>query len=114
MAVKDDSFRDFVLDQLTPLGEVECRRMFGGGGLYANDVFFGILWRARLFFKTDDRSRPQYMDLGMKPFKPNAKQTLTSYYEVPADVLEDGDRLVEWARDAVRSSRGTGKKASHT
>lgn len=102
MAVKDESFRDFVLDQLATFGEVECRQMFGGYGLYLDDAFFGILWRGRLFFKTDDRSRPKYTDQDMKPFQPNAQQTLTSYYEVPVDVLEDGDRLVEWARDAVR------------
>jgi TfoX/Sxy family transcriptional regulator of competence genes len=31
--MKDDSFRDFVLDQLRDLDDVEARRMFGGYGL---------------------------------------------------------------------------------
>ena len=38
-----DSFTEFLQDQLSSLGEVEFRRMFGGHGLYRGDVFFGIL-----------------------------------------------------------------------
>ena len=33
MAVKTDSFKDFVLDQLSDLRGVTCRAMFGGYGL---------------------------------------------------------------------------------
>jgi DNA transformation protein len=36
----------------------------------------------------------------MKPFHPNAKQTLKNYYEVPVDVLEDGEQLTTWAARA--------------
>ena len=37
----------------------------------------------------------------MKPFRPSAKQTLKSYYEVPADVLENSDQLAAWAQEAI-------------
>jgi len=36
----------------------------------------------------------------MKPFRPNATQTLKTYYEVPVDVLEDAGELTIWARQA--------------
>ena len=29
----------------------------------------------------------------MKPFRPNAKQTLKSYYQVPVEIIEDADEL---------------------
>ena len=48
-----DSFPAFVQDQLHALGDVECRAMFGGRGLYHRGVFFGILFKGRLYFKTD-------------------------------------------------------------
>ncbi len=76
--------------------------MFGGHGLYCDGVFFGLLHRDRLYFKTDEATRPAYRAMGMKPFRPNARQTLTSYYEVPVDILEQRERLVTWAREAVR------------
>ena len=43
----DVSFKDFVLDQLQHLDDLECRSMFGGYGLYAVGVFFGIFHTLR-------------------------------------------------------------------
>ena len=37
-----------------------------------------------------------------KPFRPSAKQSLTSYYEVPLEIVEDGAQLIAWAREAAR------------
>jgi DNA transformation protein len=37
----------------------------------------------------------------MKPFRPNARQTIKSYYQVPVDILENADPLREWARKAI-------------
>jgi DNA transformation protein and related proteins len=100
-----DSFADFVLDQLESLRDVECRPMFGGYGIYQNETFFGIVFKGKLFFKTDEKSAVFYRHRGMKPFRPNARQTLKNYYEVPADILEDRDELAEWARAAIRLAR---------
>ncbi|MGH7207065.1 MAG: TfoX/Sxy family protein, partial [Nitrospiraceae bacterium] len=71
--MRQDSFKDFVLDQLRELRGVTCRAMFGGYGLYQGESFFGIIHKGRLYFKTDDRTRPPYVAKGMKPFRPNAK-----------------------------------------
>jgi DNA transformation protein len=95
------SFKEFILDQLRGLSRVACRAMFGGHGLYHGQLFFGILFKGRLFFKTDPSSRSAYLERGMKPFRPNAKQTLKSYYEVPADLMEDPDELTAWALRAI-------------
>lgn len=99
--MKDDSFKNFVLDQLEELPELECRSMFGGYGLYQGEIFFGIIFKGRLYFKTNARTVVPYRRLGMKPFRPNSKQTLKSYYEVPVDIIEDCDRLATWAKEAV-------------
>lgn len=97
----DVSFKDFVLDQLQHLDGLECRSMFGGYGLYAEEVFFGIIAAGRLYFKTNAATRAIYVDKGMGPFRPNPKQTLKNYYEVPVDILEDHRQLARWARQAV-------------
>ena len=98
--MKEDSFKEFVMDQLGGLEPVFCRAMFGGFGLYHHDVFFGILFKGRLYFKTDDQTRAVYQKQGMKPFRPSGKQTLKNYYEVPSDIIEDGVELALWARRA--------------
>ena len=102
MTRKDESFKDFVLDQLRELAAVEARRMFGGFGLYRDETFFGIVHRGKLFFKVDDSSVGAYRKHKMKPFRPNAKQTLKSYYQVPVEIIEDADALREWAVTAAR------------
>ena len=98
MRKKTDSFRDFVLEQLG--NGVEARPMFGGHGLYHDDAFFGILDKGRFYLRTMPKTRPEFESRGMKPFRPSARQTLKSYYEVPAEVLEDRDLCRTWASRA--------------
>ncbi len=105
MASRDESFKDFVLDQLQDLDGVEARRMFGGYGLYQDETFFGIIHEGRLYFKIDEKTVAQYRKRKMKPFRPNAKQTLTSYYQVPMEIVEDNERLCDWAVKAIHSQQ---------
>jgi DNA transformation protein len=107
MNKQDESFKDFVLDQLRDLDEVEARRMFGGYGLYRDETFFGIIHKGKLFFKIDEATVGEYRRRKMKPFRPNARQTLKSYYQVPQDVVEDMDILCKWAVQAVECQRKT-------
>ena len=103
--MKDESFKNFVLDQLGSLDDVEARRMFGGHGLYQDETFFGIIHKGRLYFKTDEHTVAAYRRRKMKPFRPNSRQTLRSYYQVPVEIIEDGDRLGAWAEAAIRCQR---------
>lgn len=108
--MKPDSFKDFVIDQLHGLPDFLCRSMFGGYGLYAGDRFFGIIFKGRLYFKVDAQARLRYVQAGMKPFRPNKTQTLKSFYEVPADVLESTEQLADWAGRAVACANTVGRK----
>ncbi|HXV27742.1 MAG TPA: TfoX/Sxy family protein [bacterium] len=113
--MEDSSFKDFILDQLNALGGVVAKRMFGAYGLYCDDVFFGIIDETKLYFKTSPDSRKAYKTLGSGPFfyyrkdktGKKRKAYLKTYYEVPADILEDGDRLVVWAKRAVDAQAQT-------
>jgi DNA transformation protein len=109
MGGKDDYLR-WVLEQLAGAGDVSYRRMFGGFGLYRGDVFFAIISGDTLFFKVGDASRADYEIRGMARFRPyrDKPRVSMSYYEVPADVLEDTDECVRWAMRAVAA--GIAKK----
>jgi DNA transformation protein and related proteins len=43
--------------------------------------------------------------MGTKPFRITSTMTLTTYYEVPADILEDAAELAEWAETASTAQR---------
>lgn len=104
MPSRDDGFKDFVLDQLADLRGVTCRAMFGGHGLSYKGTFFGIIHKGRLYFKVTPATVERYKADGMKPFRPNAKQTLKSFYEVPVDVVENAEELTNWAALAEQPS----------
>jgi DNA transformation protein len=101
-----DGFKSYVLDQLEELGDVTPRSMFGGVGLYHKGVFFGILARDVLYLKTDAKNRPDYVRAGTRPFQPYGykRRGVTSYYEVPLDVLETAPDLAVWARKAIAAA----------
>lgn len=100
MPARHNGFKELVLDQLGDLRGVTCRAMFGGHGLYHREKFFGIIHKGRLYLKVSPSTRSAYIEQGMKPFRPNAKQTLKNYYEVPPDILEDTEQLAAWALQA--------------
>jgi DNA transformation protein len=99
-------YLDYLLGQLKGLGGLSSRRMFGGLGLYSRGTFFGLLYKERLYFKTDDSTRPEYEARGSEGFRPraNTKNMKMTYYTVPAEVLEDEDEVVRWARKAVTAA----------
>ena len=103
--ISDESFKDFVLDQLQELDDVEARGMFGGFGVYQDETFFGIIHKGQLYFKIDESTVDEYRKRKMRPFRPNGKQTLKSYYQVPVDIIEDGDQLCQWAVKAIQCQR---------
>ncbi|NIR59436.1 MAG: TfoX/Sxy family protein [Gammaproteobacteria bacterium] len=96
----------FVQDQLAALDGLSARSMFGGYGLYAGEIFFGIVHDGRLYLKTDAQSRREHEAAGMGPFRPRPGQILQRYWEVPAEVLEDAETLTAWARRALRCADG--------
>jgi DNA transformation protein and related proteins len=98
-------YLDYLLGQLKGLGGVEARRMFGGLGLYNRGTFFGLLYKDRLYFKTDETTRPEYEARGSEGFRPRPGVNVQmTYYTVPAEVLEDEDELVLWAQKAVTAA----------
>ena len=99
-------YRTYVLEQLSALGPVVARAMFGGIGLYHEGHFFGLVDDDVLYLKVDDATQGDYQRAGMGPFRPSAGEGPTmGYYEVPAEVLEDRAVLREWAATAVDVAR---------
>ena len=108
----DDSFKAFVLDQLSALPEVRAKAMFGAHGLYQAERFFGILEGDRLYFKVSEASKVAHLERGMGPFTYESRgKTLTlGYYEVPLEVVEKATDLLDWARQAIQVAATAGRK----
>jgi DNA transformation protein and related proteins len=103
-------YRDWVLEQLRYLGPVTARSMFGGAGLYCDGLFFALIDEDTLYFKVDDSNRGDFEAAGTGPFRPYGDDRAMGYYEVPAEVIEEPDRLKEWAEKAVAVARAAKRK----
>ena len=80
--------------------------MFGGVGIYAGDVFFGLIDDDTLYFKTDDSNRPEFEARGMDPFRPYGDDgEVMHYYQVPEDLLDDAEMLGQWAEQVILVAR---------
>ena len=103
MAVSSE-YREFVLDQLGAIAPVTAKAMFGGVGIYSRGTFFALIDNDTLYFKTDATTRDAYKAAGSQAFDPLNKGPM-SYWELPADVLENEDELREWMRAALDVAR---------
>ncbi|HJR21773.1 MAG TPA: TfoX/Sxy family protein [Dongiaceae bacterium] len=93
---------------LTPLGVFRSRPMFGGHGLYLDDLFFGLIAYDRFYLKTDEQNRGDYVKVNAKPFSfESARKGLivTSYWQCPDAVLKDGRKLRRWIGKALDAAR---------
>jgi DNA transformation protein and related proteins len=98
-------FAAFVVEQLEGCGAVVTKRMFGGLGIYADDIFFAIVDNDILYLKVDDTTRADYEAAGCHAFRPygDDRQSI-HYYEVPVAVLEDASELARWGRKAISAA----------
>jgi DNA transformation protein len=102
------SYREYVADQLAGLGDVVLKRMFGGVGLYFDGRMFGLIDDDTTYLRVDDRTRPEFVKREMTPFHPvrrDPSKVSLNYYQLPADVLEDNEALVVWAKRAIQAAK---------
>ena len=112
-----EGFKDFIRDQLAGFGPVTIRNMFGGAGIYADDVMFALIADDTLYLKADDSTSPAFAAEGMEPFTYTAKggkPIAMSYWECPTRLLEEPDELAGWAREAYRIACATKKPSRKT
>jgi DNA transformation protein len=97
-------FHAFVQELLEGLGPVRIRRMFGGAGVYAGEVMFGLIDDDVLYLKTDEALRAELQAEGSTGWvysRAPGKWEETSYWRLPESALDDPDEAVAWARKGL-------------
>ena len=103
------TFANYVLEQLAESGSIESRKMFGGLGIYVDDMFCAIVSSTnRFYLRVGPNNLKDFTEEGMAQFTGTGDAGMP-YYEVPEHVLEDSSILSEWtlkARDeAIRARK---------
>ncbi|MDP5238440.1 TfoX/Sxy family protein [Uliginosibacterium sp. 31-16] len=96
----------YLAELLAPLGRIRTKRMFGGAGIYCEELFFAIVIDDVLYLKVDDESRAAFEAEGLEPFRYEAKGKLMqmNYYRAPDEALESPALMQPWARDALAAA----------
>jgi len=108
MTARADAIIRKLETSLTPLGAFRSRPMFGGHGLYLDDVFFALIAYDTLYLKTDEQTRPDYIKAKSKPFSFESDRkglVITSYWQCPDVVFKDARKLRNWTGKAVEAAR---------
>lgn len=103
---------DHYVHELADWSRITIRPLFGALALYRGDQVFAMVWHGALYFKVDDQSRPDYEKAHSHPLgyvSQGEDHALKSYWEVPADVVEDNDKLRAWAERAYEAALKAGK-----
>ena len=104
---KSSPFVDRMLLQLAPLGPVRARAMFGGFGVYLDDLMFALIAWDRLFFKVDGESLPAFKAARAKPFvyDQGGQSVTMSYWEPQKAAFEDAASLMPWAEKGLAAAQ---------
>jgi len=113
MAVSRE-FMDFACELFAALGPVRAKRMFGGAGVYAQEVMFALIAEDTLYLKTDDALAAALEAEGCGPFVydggKSGKPMTMRYHRLPEAALDDPERAVEWGRRALSVALGAKAK----
>ena len=99
---------DSIQELFAAFGPVSVRRLFGGAGLYADGVMFGLVSRGEIFLKADDEMVPRFEAEGCGPFEYGTKtgrRAIASFRKLPERLYDDADELADWARQALAAAR---------
>jgi len=113
MANSDD-YIDYLVEQLSPLGSITARKMFGGHGIYCDGMMFGLIASDAFYIKVDAQTEPQFKAEGLDRFRYPKKEggdIAMSYRESPSAALDDQDILLDWARLGVEAALRKPKKS---
>jgi DNA transformation protein len=105
MAVQE-GFATYCSELLASVGEVRAKRMFGGYGLYVDDVFVAIIAGETLYLKVDEQTRARFEAAGCHCFEYSArgKRQALGFWTVPPEAMDSPRLMQPWARLALEAA----------
>jgi DNA transformation protein len=91
--------------------------MFGGHGVYVDGLIVAIVIADTLYFKTDEATRPAYMQRSLEPFSyatKDGKKFAMSYHRAPDEAVESAAAMYDWLRPALGAALRNAQKKPRT
>lgn len=116
MAVSDDEIAR-VQELLAGVGALRVKRMFGAAGIYAHDLFFGLIGGETLYLKVDNLTVGEFEAAGARQvvFETKDGPAPLRFWSLPDEAVDDPNAAERWARlaiDAALRAKKTKKKSA--
>jgi DNA transformation protein len=95
---------EHIRELFSGFGAVEVRRLFGGAGLFADGVMFGLVSGGEIYLKADAENIAAFEREGCGPFEYGTRygrRAIKSYWRLPERLYDDAEELAQWARQAL-------------
>jgi DNA transformation protein and related proteins len=105
--VASKSFSEFLREQLSPLGPLSFRRMFGKTGVFCEGVMFAVVADDTLYFRIDETNKPIFQEAAAFPPLNYTKAGRTidlAFWRTPERLFDEPDELVTWSRAALAAA----------
>lgn len=109
----EKEFVTYVVDLMQSIGPVRAKGMFGGHGIFLEELMFGLIADSTLYLKVDEETESEFKEKGLEAFTYNkkGKEFKMSYYQAPEETLDDGEEMNAWANKAYSTAlRAASKK----
>lgn len=92
----------FLEDLFQPVPGTRFKRMFGGIGIFRDELMFGLVAYDVLHLKADEQTIPAFEAEGCGPFVYEGKGRTTTmpYWRVPERLFDEPEEFAEWAEAA--------------
>ena len=101
-------FLDYLQDLFGALGTVRARSMFGGVGVYIDELMFAFLDRDEtIYLRADAETRQAFEAAGSRPFRyplKSGEEMEIGYWRLPDEALDSPDEALMWGRLALEAA----------
>ena len=94
---------EFIRELFAPFRHVAVKCMFGGAGLFAGGLMFGLVFDGVIYLRADAATVPDFEREGSAPFTYQARSRPRSlnFWRLPERLYDDPDELAIWAGRAL-------------
>jgi DNA transformation protein len=109
------AFREFLEELYAPMGDVRVRPMFGGLGIFKDDLMFALAFDDVLYLRADEATAARFAAENSSPFiykGMKGREIETSYFRLPDRLYDEPDELIAWSETALGvAQRAAAEKA---
>jgi DNA transformation protein len=90
-----------------PFGAVVVKRMFGGKGVYAEELMFAMEMDGEVYLKSDAETETLFEESGSTPFiyQGHGRPVKVNFWRLAASAFDDADELKRWCGLAMQAAR---------